>query len=1089
MPVELYVGPAASGKTAWCLEVVRQAANGLQQTPRVVVPGSVQTDWWQRRLASLGSGVLGVRVGGFERLYREWLAPDGGGHAAIGDAVQYRLLRVLLDRTELATLGTLRTRPGFASALQVLLGELRSRREGGEDLADAVAAINGNGRLRDISTIHAAYLRYLAENEWEDDEGLGWRAVEAIRSAGRTHRIESSLVVADGFDALTPLQAACLAALSESGCRVVVALTTAPAQAANLLGDLPSRRIAEVEELLGTDARPLPAHAPGCRALESGMRPTGALARLRSGLFAVGGEPAADPQATVTLIEAPDRAGEVRAALRWLKAELIRRPDRPEELALLARRLDPYRDVIVQVAGEYGLPLEVAGGLPLAGNPAVAALLDLLRLMVPLPGGPGEPSLDRRLVLEAWRSPYLAWDGRSASDDPTAIGVTPARARELDTAARAGRVIRGLDQWTEALDLWVAREGRAPSFDEDRDPAASAPNAAGSAAAELRDVFRRFVRRMMPPSQATTLRQYVRWTEDLMGSDPQLPHGATELLPDDGASLSMVRRIREADTPGGQRDADIAALQRLKEVMRGLVWAEDALGTDRPVDYTRYVEELEGAVAATSYQLPARRGRGAIRVAEVDAAAGTGYRAVAILGMAEGEFPSPVRDDPLISSAERRALRDVRPELRLADPLESRELERFYRAVASAWEHLLLVRPRMSDTGASWAPSPFWEEAARRIQAVPQRLTADRAQHPNAACSWPELLDSLRSGAEVNRLATWLDSPGAGYAAGRNLLAAMGACREVIRERYRLGAGKYDGDLEAERAHLEARYAQGYEWGTSRLEAYRSCPLSFLMSSVLHLEPRAEPAEGLDASQRGNVFHQILEGVYSEGMRRIDGTTAASLLALAPEVACRVLDAAPLAEGFRETAWWQHTRAQIEEDVRRNISCMCEDSEEFHAIRTEVRFRGPTALIVTVGDLTFRVQGVIDRVDANRDGQVRIVDYKTAGKQPFTPQAVQQGKKLQLPLYAAAARDALHLGEPAEGYYWHIGSAESSSVRLSEFPGGPSAAIEIGEQAAAEAVRGAMAGRFAPQPPSDGCPEYCVAAAFCWHYRAGFKGQ
>ncbi len=31
------------------------------------------------------------------------------------------------------------------------------------------------------------------------------------------------------------------------------------------------------------------------------------------------------------------------------------------------------------------------------------------------------------------------------------------------------------------------------------------------------------------------------------------------------------------------------------------------------------------------------------------------------------------------------------------------------------------------------------------------------------------------------------------------------------------------------------------------------------------------------------------------------------------------------------------------------------------------------------------------------------------------------------------------------------------------------------------AVRGARAGDFAPQPPADGCPPYCPAAAFCRH--------
>jgi hypothetical protein len=48
--------------------------------------------------------------------------------------------------------------------------------------------------------------------------------------------------------------------------------------------------------------------------------------------------------------------------------------------------------------------------------------------------------------------------------------------------------------------------------------------------------------------------------------------------------------------------------------------------------------------------------------------------------------------------------------------------------------------------------------------------------------------------------------------------------------------------------------------------------------------------------------------------------------------------------------------------------------------------------------------------------------------------------------------------------------------------------MEIAVENAWEAVRGARDGFFAPQPPSDGCPSYCPATAFCWHYRPGFGG-
>ena len=112
-----------------------------------------------------------------------------------------------------------------------------------------------------------------------------------------------------------------------------------------------------------------------------------------------------DASGTVELIEAPERAGEVRAALRWLKQRIVFDGCRPGEVALLARNVAPYRPFIQQTAAEFGLPIRLVDGLPLRENPAVAALLGLLQMA--LPNSAGELSLPRRAVVEAWRSPYF----------------------------------------------------------------------------------------------------------------------------------------------------------------------------------------------------------------------------------------------------------------------------------------------------------------------------------------------------------------------------------------------------------------------------------------------------------------------------------------------------------------------------------------------------------------------------------------------------------------------------------------------------------------------------------------------------------
>ena len=267
------------------------------------------------------------------------------------------------------------------------------------------------------------------------------------------------------------------------------------------------------------------------------------------------------------------------------------------------------------------------------------------------------------------------------------------------------------------------------------------------------------------------------------------------------------------------------------------------------------------------------------------------------------------------------------------------------------------------------------------------------------------------------------------------------------------------------------------------------CPFFFFVGSVLGLEPREEPSEGLDARQLGTLYHRIFEEVF-EAPAVTDPTDLGQLLEVLSEVGPAILDAAPEDQGFRETAWWMQTRAEILENVRQSLEALLALPGSFVPYQHEAVFglKGQPPLVVRQGQDAFRLRGFIDRVDRAPDGRVRIIDYKTAGPWAYTKKAVTEGKLLQLPLYALAARDALELGDPVEGFYWHVRQAQPSSFQMSKFDGGPDGAIEVAVDKAWEAVRGVRDGHFVPHPPDAGCPSYCPAAGFCWRYRPGYGG-
>jgi len=1079
----LFIAPAAEGKTAYALARARQAGGSLAAVPRIVVASHLQARAARRRLAGMG-GAIGVRVLTFDRLYLELLDATGKVYVELSEPVQYRLIRSLVDTLPLNYYAALVDRPGFVQVLGGLIAELKAARVHPDDFTAAVAELGEEPRLAELARVYAAYQGQLQAHGWADRAGLGWLALEALATDTNSVARDWPQVIVDGFDSFTPIQIAVLQALARRAGELIVTLTGEPDGAP--VGP-PHRRFARtraaLERALGVRAE----RAPFADLPAGGVAPPSrapALVHLARGLVRRTHN-RMEAGAAIELVEAPDRAGEVRAALRWLKARVVLDGCRPGEVALLARTVTPYRPFVQQIAREFGLPIRLVDGLPLRENPAVAALLGLLRAA--LPDGDGGAGLSRRDVIEAWRSPYFDWSAAESGEAPQGAGrpgeprhgIGPGDADALDAVARWGRVMGGRAQWDEAFER-VEGLAATPSDDEERGVPAGLPR--GDAARTLCAKFQRFVAQITPPGAArSSYREFVRWLETLIGADET---GTTSMpvTNDDDGSLRIVAAARRGDPASAERD--VAALAGLKDVLRGLVWAEEALDTP-PVTFARFVAELASAVDAGSYQLPMRADREEVLVADVLRARGVPFRAVAVLGLAEGEFPATLGEDPFLRDADRRQLREGPFGLSLDPSTEGAEAESFYEAATRPSERLLLTRPRLADNGAPWQASPFWEDVRRLINVQPARTAGEAAPLPHEAASWPELLEGLGTHDGFTPVRRWAEQ-----AEPSRLHALDSAARILAQRTARPAAGPFDGDL-ADLAHVfTERYGAGHTWSASRLESYRSCPFAFFVGSVLGLEPREEPAEGLNARQLGNIYHHIFERLYRDAPDPADLDT---LVANLPAVAAGVLDAAPRVEGFRATAWWSQTRAEIAEDVRRSVEALAGLPGGFVPLAQEAGFFKEHRLTVTDGDDVFHVHGLIDRVDscpapadaepARAGPRLRIIDYKTGGPWAFKRAAVIDGKKLQLPLYALAAEHALGLGTVVDGFYWHVRHAEASEFTLATFEGGPEAAIGTALAYAWAAVRDARAGRFSPRPPSEGCPDYCPAAAFCWHYR------
>ncbi len=1073
-PIRLLLAPTGHGKTEYALNRIRAARAEHPLAPIwVLLPNQIQVRAFGQRLGASG-GALGVELGTFYRFYAEILALSGRPAARLPDAVLYRLLLRLVDqlaeRDEIHHYAPLRGRPGFARLLRQLFQELKEARVQREDLHAAVAGAGspelaeGPPRLAELATLYAAYQDWLVRSDWMDAEGQGWLAALALEQDPAL-AADLRLLIVDGFDEFNPTQLAVLDHLAARAAETLVTLTgdstseACPAEYRCRSGEpgrgdrLAHRRFCRARHALQQTLNFHPDLLPPQYPIPNTQSP---LSHLEANLFqpTATRQPAAE---ALTCLEAPTRAAEARAALRWLKARLIRDGYRLDEVAVLARDLEPYRPYLAEVAAEFGLPLHLAGGQPLAGNPAVAALLNLLSL--PASGWP------RRPLLDALGSPYFDWSACGA-DAATARAPSASLRAGLDAVARAGQVIAGLDQWREALARLARLRPRADSDEELAPPDVPA----GERARALHSTLDAVATRLTPPAGGS-LRNYATWIEDLVGEDPKL---ATRFRGDkdgDGESLRLVARAwAQADT--AQRD--VAALRRFKDVLRGLVLAEAILPAPgeqpAPTDYPRFFAELRAAVEAATYELPAPPPGSALLAAPLLYARGLSFRAVALLGLSEGEFPRPEREDPLLTETDRAALRASSAALPLESRLRGDEPSLFYEAVTRARERLLLTRPYLADDGQAWEPSPYWDEVQRLVDAPPARLRAAESLAIADAASLPEAyLAASRANLKLAQQG-W----------ERILHAA-----DVVRAREAaVPDGPWEGDLAAAAPGLAAHYGPDHVWSASRLEAYATCPFLFLAGQALGLEPHLPPAEGYDIRILGTMYHEILEETYRRALPDIHPEPVEGRLrALLPQVAAEVFDAAPDEHGFRPTALWTRQRAELTSILAETLEALIEATAGWQTVELEQAFGldDEPALDVRHEGRRLRLRGFVDRLDRDADGRLQVIDYK-AGSTPISARDLEEGKRVQLPLYALAVRDALGLGEVGGGFYWHVGSAQPSRLRLERYLGGVEGAMQTALAHALDIADAVRAGRFPPRPPSGGCPANCPAAAFCWRY-------
>lgn len=527
------------------------------------------------------------------------------------------------------------------------------------------------------------------------------------------------------------------------------------------------------------------------------------------------------------------------------------------------------------------------------------------------------------------------------------------------------------------------------------------------------------------------------------------------------------------------------------------------------------LEPLLAEALDTSPELHGRFERDGIALLSAVSARGLLFDAVLVPGLVEQSFPRPVRPDPLLFDAERKAISrsSGKPLPTRADDRPLRE-ERFlfWLARSSATRRLvLLAAARDVATDRPRLLSPFLldlaGETARR--ALRERELGRFAQLPEEV-SWLPAFRPVLEGPPVDAEEALRRALSRSPALRKSLPktatpAADALARAAARRAPFFTAYEGKTDRAASGLLLRGRIASA-----SRLERFAGCAYRAFLERGLHLEsvPEADDESpfGLDPLARGSALHASIRDLTRSllGSRRTFADLRSDEVpALAAAAARRAVAEAVAAVGSSPPP----VLVEIEIEALRALldklySWLRAAPSDPPPAGAEVRF-GPatadpsdrdedaalsTSEPVPVPGLPFEVQlsGRIDRLDRG-GGRARVVDYKNGKPEPYKEEnrkghVVAGGERLQLPVYALAAR---HLGASrvASAYLfvrYHEGEPKITETSFGE--NGTEEAVSRLKEALVLMDDAIRSGLYLPKTTSfrSGNPcGYCDFAAVC----------
>lgn len=646
-----------------------------------------------------------------------------------------------------------------------------------------------------------------------------------------------------------------------------------------------------------------------------------------------------------------------------------------EDIAVISRGLEPYREAFASIFSENLIPFSASIGEPVALHPFIRAVMALVTL--PSEGFP------RGQLLEVLRSPYLRIPADSRG---------PEKRTDLwEKWSRALGLVRGLDAWIQGFRLG-AEKGEIPAGDEvvevDR-------GQAGILLEFLQSLQADFGAFPEKAGFAEWIGIYRKLIGTYLETEPSFP-GVPAISGADPREKFYARREKAV---GRFPESAFSALAGLNKI--GF-----AVGREEFLKIFLQVLE-EGRIPLG---IPGYPGRG-VQILDAMASRGLRFKVVFLLGANEKNFPRYIQEEPFLRDSTRFRIQETLG-VYLPEKLKGFEEEKllFHFVRESADDQLFILFQRSDENGKALVPSLYLSEISGEFSAPKADFLVPRIKRDKFKVICKKY-DYKYLNIKENIIHALLanEKPGpqifTSFPGWKNHLEAMAGFNRSRGKNRDLGPA--DGMIGEIPDWWLERNRKGFS--PSSLEQYTRCPFQYFLDRVLEIEylPEPEPVSEIGRNQVGYLYHRVLKSAYRSGPGKwwekpgwkelLTGVVRENFAEYARE----------FPTGFPLV--WEITQEKISGNILRFVAWDAGRLRDNGMTPSffEEKVEGSLDL-GKPGWEEIRFQGVIDRVDERtgvEGSRRKIIDYKSRSRPPASAfkTRILTGRSLQPLIYPLLA--------------------------------------------------------------------------------------